>query len=203
MEPPQEITGVILAGGQSSRFGSNKALALWRNKFLIQHVSDVLATVFNDMLLSANSTGQYEFLRLPVVLDRFQNMGPLAGIHAALRHSRNPWIFAVGCDMPAITPDLITGLCNYAKDEFEAVIPWLKSGPEPLCGLYHKTALAKIELQLADGIAQIQELLEKLAVRKVTEAELQTVSGGLQVFSNINRARDLKGLKAIVKDYNP
>lgn len=194
MDPLQEITGVILAGGQSSRFGSNKALAMWRNKFLVQHVSDVLASVFNDILLSTNSPDQFVFLKLPTVADRFQNMGPLAGIHAALNHSLKPWIFVVGCDMPAITPDLIFCLCGYANNEFDAVIPWLKSGPEPLCGLYHKTALAKIELQLTNRKAQMQELLGKLTVRKVNETELQKVSGGLQVFSNINRAQDLEGL---------
>jgi len=194
MDPLQEITGVILAGGRSSRFGSNKALALWRNKFLIQHVSDVLASVFNDILLSTNSPDQYIFLKLPAVIDRYHNLGPLAGIHAALHHSRKPWIFAVGCDMPLITPELVTCLCSYAKDKFEAVIPWLESGPEPLCGLYHKTALAVIEQQLANGKAQMQELLKKLSVKKVKEAELQTVTGRILAFSNINQARDLERL---------
>jgi len=194
MDPLQEITGVILAGGRSSRFGSNKALALWRNKFLIQHVSDVLASVFNDILLSTNSPDQYIFLKLPTVMDRYHNLGPLAGIHAALHHSRKSWIFAVGCDMPLITPELVTCLCSYAKDKFEAVIPWLESGPEPLCGLYHKTALAVIEQQLANGKAQMQELLKKLSVKKVKEAELQTVTGRILAFSNINQARDLERL---------
>lgn len=194
MDPLQDITGVILAGGQSSRFGSNKALALWRSKFLIQHVSDVLASVFDDILLSTNSPDQYLFLKLPTVMDRYQNMGPLAGIHAGLHHSRKPWIFAVGCDMPLITPDLVTCLCGYAKDGFEAVIPWREIGPEPLCGLYHKTSLDIIEQHLANGKAQMQELLEKLSVKKVNEAELQTVTGGILVFSNINQARDLERL---------
>ena len=194
MDPLQEITGVILAGGRSSRFGSNKALALWRNKFLIKHVSDVLASVFDDILLSTNSPDQYVFLKLPTVIDRYHNLGPLAGIHAALHRSHRPWIFAVGCDMPLITPGLVTCLCGYAKDGFEAVIPWRENGAEPLCGLYHKTSLDIIEQHLANGKAQMQELLEKLSIKKVNEAELQTVTEGIRVFSNINQARDLERL---------
>jgi molybdenum cofactor guanylyltransferase len=189
-----QITGVVLAGGRSSRFGSNKATALWHGKSLIQHVCDTLASVFDDMLLSTNTPDLYTFLQIPAVMDQFQNMGPLAGIQAALAESSRPWIFVAGCDMPAITPDLIICLCGYVKNDFEAVIPWLKRGPEPLCGLYHKTALAKIDAQLADKKATVKELVAQLAVRKVTEKELLAVSGGLRVFSNINRIGDLKGL---------
>ena len=194
MEPIQGITGVILAGGQSSRFGSNKALALWRGKFLIQHAREALSSVFTDCLLVTNIPGQYVFLNMPIISDRYQNMGPLAGIHAALHHSSKPWIFVIGCDMPAVTPELITFLCGLAKEEFEAVIPWPKTGAEPLCGLYHKTALAKIEKQLENKKGQITELLRKLYVRKVKEAEFQAITDGSKVFSNVNLGQDLDNL---------
>ena len=194
MQPIKDITGVVLAGGQSSRFGSNKALALWQGKFLIEYVRDTLTAVFDDCLLITNTPEQYEFLNMPMIKDRYQDMGPLAGIHAALHHTGNPWIFIVACDMPAITPEVITFLCGLAKKEFDAVIPWLESGPEPLCGLYHKTALAKIELQLKNQKAQVVDLLKKLSVRKVKEAELHRVTGGTEVFSNVNRKQDLNRL---------
>jgi FdhD protein len=103
MQPIKDITGVVLAGGQSSRFGSNKALALWQGKFLIEYARDTLTAVFDDCLLITNTPEQYEFLNMPMIKDRYQDMGPLAGIHAALHHTGNPWIFIVACDMPAIT----------------------------------------------------------------------------------------------------
>ena len=194
MDPSLDITGVLLAGGQSSRFGSNKALALWRNKSLIQHVSDTLASVFNDCLLVTNTPEQFEFLNLLMISDRYQNMGPLAGIHAALCHSTKPWIFVIGCDMPAVTPDLINFLCGFANEEWEAVIPWLEIGAEPLCGLYHKSALDKIEQYLKGGKTQIQEILKNLAVRKINQQELLKITGDLQVFSNVNLEQDLDRL---------
>jgi molybdopterin-guanine dinucleotide biosynthesis protein A len=194
MELLQDITGVVLAGGHSRRFGSNKALAFWRGQFLIQHVRDTLASVFSDCLLVTNTPEPFMFLNMPMINDSYHNLGPLAGIHAALRHTGKPWIFVIGCDMPAVTPELITFLCGLAKEDFEAVIPWPKTGAEPLCGLYHKNGLDKIELQLKNKRSQIIELLGKLSVRKVNEEELQRVEGGLKVFSNINRRQDLEKL---------
>jgi len=194
MNPSLDITGVLLAGGQSSRFGSNKALALWRGKSLIQHVSDTLAAVFNDCLLVTNTPEQFKFLNMETISDRYQNMGPLAGIHAALCHSANPWIFVVGCDMPLVTPDVISFLCGFANQECEAVIPCLETGAEPLCGLYHKSALDKIEQYLKSGKTQVQEILKNLAVRKINQQELLKITGDLKVFSNVNREQDLDRL---------
>lgn len=194
MAPVDYITGVILAGGASSRFGSNKALALWRGKPLIQHVRDTMASVFSECLLVTNAPEQYTFLNLPMIQDRFQNMGPLAGLHAALSHTDKTWIFVMGCDMPAVPPGVIVFLCNFAKDDWDAVIPWPKTGPEPLCGLYRKSALAKVEMQLQHNEAQLMELLQKIAVRKVEAVELHRVTDSSEIFVNINREQDLDRL---------
>ena len=194
MNPLSDITGVILAGGLSSRFGSNKALALLHGKPLVQHVADTVSSIFNDCLQVTNTPVQYDFLNIPMIRDRYQDMGPLAGIHAALRHTGKSWIFVVGCDMPAVTPDMVAFLCSFVQEDYEAVIPWLKTGAEPLCGLYNKTALAKIEHYLKGGESKVKEILEKLAVRKIKEQELLQVTGDLQVFYNVNREQDLDRL---------
>lgn len=195
MDPLLDITGVILAGGRSSRFGSNKAMALLHGKPLVQHVADIVTSIFKDCLLVTNTPEQYDFLNMPMIRDRYHDMGPLAGIHAALRHTGKAWIFVVGCDMPAVTPGLIGFLCTFAQEDCDAVIPWLTTGAEPLCGLYKKSAFSAIDLQLKNRKAKVTELLGKLRVRRVNEEELQRVDGGLQVFANINRAGDLELLK--------
>jgi len=191
MEQFSDITGVILAGGQSSRFGSNKALALLHGKPLVRHVADTVALIFSDRLLVTNTPEQYDFLNMPMIKDQYQGMGPLAGIHAALRHTDKSWIFVVGCDMPAVTPELFAFLCSFVHGDYEAVIPWLETGAQPLCGLYQKKVLTRIEQYLRSGKAQVKELLENLAVRKINEQELLQVTGDLQVFYNVNREQDL------------
>lgn len=182
MDPSIDITGVLLAGGRSRRFGSNKALASLHGKPLIQHVAETVAAIFTDCLLVTNTPGQYGFLNIPMIRDRYQEMGPLAGIHAALHHTEKSWIFVVGCDIPLVTTDLVTFLCSFAHGDYEAVIPWLETGAEPLCGLYHTSALARIEQHLKSGKAQVKGILENLAVRKVTGQELLQVTDDLQVF---------------------
>lgn len=191
MQTKQEITGVILAGGQSRRFGSNKALALWRGKPLIQHVAESMSVVFSRVLLSTNSPEEYDFLGLEPVQDEFKGLGPLAGIHAALMNTATPWIFIVGCDMPAVTPDLIAFLCGFTSREYAAVIPWPETGAEPLCGLYHQAALVQVELHLKKRRSKVTDLLRELPVRKITVKELETVPGGSGLFNNINEPRDL------------
>lgn len=190
-----DITGVILAGGRSRRFGSDKALAMLDGKVLIEHAKDILTEIFSHCMLVTNTPEQYAFLNMPMVKDSFPGMGPLAGIHAALRNSANPLIFVLGCDMPRVPSSLVTHLCNLAREEkFQAVVPWLKSGPEPLCGLYSKTALAAIEAQLQNGKPQARALLGKIRVRKVHAEEILEVTGDLNVFYNVNCLQDLKRL---------
>ena len=194
MAPIPDITGVILAGGQSRRFGSNKALALLHGKPLIRHVADTITAVFDSCLLVTNHPEQYDTLGLPITQDRFSGMGPMAGIHAALCSVATPWIFVVGCDMPSITPGLVDFLCSFRQEKFDVVIPWLKTGAEPLCGLYHKTSVTRMEHYLENGKAKLQELLADLTVRRISEQELLRATDDLTVFFNINRQEDLQSL---------
>jgi molybdopterin-guanine dinucleotide biosynthesis protein A len=190
--PFPAIAGVIMAGGASSRFGSNKALALLDRKPVIQHVADILAAVFPSCLLSTNTPETYAFLGLPTVADIFPAAGPLAGIHAALYYIAEPRAFIAGCDMPLLAPALIRLLCTLAdQDDWDVVLPWPTSGPEPLCAVYSRTALPVIEKSLTKGNRKIRDTLAELRVRRVEETELLTVVDNLNTLHNINRPEDL------------
>lgn len=185
-------TGVILAGGRSTRFGSNKALARLHGKPLIEHIADTLRGLFPSCLLVTNSPDLFEFLDFPSTGDIFQDAGPLAGLHAALRYIAAPKAFVVGCDMPMLDPDLIRFLCRLSAAEgWDAVIPWLERGPEPLYGVYSKNALPIIEKNLRKNQRQLIRTITDLKVRQVSEAEILTVVDDLKTFHNINRLADL------------
>ena len=196
MEIPESsfpaIAGIIMAGGTSSRFGSNKALALFHKKPVIQHVAETISPLFPTCLLSTNTPDNYTFLGLPTVKDIYQNAGPLGGIHAALHAIAEPRCFVVGCDMPLIDPRLIRFLYTLAEqDDWDVVLPCPASGPEPLCAVYSRSALPVIKKNLQQGNWKLSDTVSELRVRRVEEAEILAIGVDLSTFRNINRPEDL------------
>ena len=80
----KNITGIILAGGRSSRFGRDKGLFPFRGKPLVEHAIDILQPIINDIRISTNQPETYAYLGLPMIGDIHQGCGPLGGMHAAL-----------------------------------------------------------------------------------------------------------------------
>jgi molybdopterin-guanine dinucleotide biosynthesis protein A len=186
-----ETTGVILAGGGSSRFGSNKALALLHGTYIIKHVASTLENLFPHHLLVTNAPDTYRFLGWQMIGDVHANSGPLAGIHAALLNITAPQAFIVGCDMPSIDSRLISYLCNLTGS-WDAALPWLDAGPEPLFAVYRKSCLPVIDRQLREKQRKIRLTLEQLKLCKVTQQEVLAITGDLTTFHNINRMGDLQ-----------
>jgi molybdopterin-guanine dinucleotide biosynthesis protein A len=191
-----QVAGVVLAGGKSSRFGSNKALALHHGTALIETITRRLAGLFPETLLITNTPEDYGFLGWPMAGDQYRDCGPLAGIHAALRAISQPRAFVCGCDMPLVNPELIRFLCELPGDH-EVVLPWLPEGPEPLYAVYSKKILPLIEEHLARNQCKIGMVYEKLRLRKVTAAEILQVLPDLTTFQNINEQQDLARLASL------
>lgn len=201
MKQIRHVTGVILAGGASSRFGSNKALASFDSLPLIQHVAQPLEKLFPEHLVVTNTPASYEFLGWPMVGDIYPSCGPLGGIHAALKTINTPKAFIVGCDMPLLNTVLISHLCNLPGD-WEAALPWLQAGPEPLYAVYARQCLPHIEQSLQDREFKIGLLLRKLKLHKVSEDEILELIGDLSTFHNINFNQDLSLLEHVAEKAN-
>lgn len=193
-----QVAGVVLAGGKSTRFGSDKALALHKGNALIQSITRRLEGLFSETLLVTNTPENYGFLGWPMIADYYQNCGPLAGIHAALRAISQPRAFVCGCDMPLVNQELVRFLCELSGD-YEVVLPWLPEGPEPLYAVYSKKVLPVIEENLAHKQCKIGMVYEKLRIRKVTAEEILQILPDLSTFQNINRQQDLAHLATLKK----
>lgn len=185
------FVGVILAGGKSSRFGANKALTELPDGLMIEHPAKILAALFQERLLVTNTPEEYAFLAWPMTGDIYQEAGPLAGIHAALKTAAKPLIFVAGCDMPFLDKEIILYLCDLASG-YDVVIPRTTAGLEPLHAIYRQTVLATIEKSLDNGNRKIHRIFAELKVREVDEAELLAISGNLTSFRNINTIEDLR-----------
>ena len=139
-----EITGIILCGGKSTRMHSNKALLKIGGQTIIEIIVAKLKLLFSNVIISANNTNEFAFLNLPIVSDVFANKGPLAGIHASLKLSNTDRNFIISCDTPLISVQMIDFIINYNSDK-EILLPKANGKVQQLCGVYSKSVINKIE----------------------------------------------------------
>jgi FdhD protein len=188
------VTGVILAGGHSSRMGSNKALLPYRGGRFIEAIHRLLNDIFPEVILVTNNPEQYDFLPCRKVPDLFEGMGVLAGIHSGLYHSSNPAVFAVACDMPYMMESLIRHMASRA-DAGGVLIPESPSGLEPLHAVYGKGCLAAIEATLLSGQRRIVSFFDRTNVSKVNVEQVAYFDPSFVSFININTPGDYYDLR--------
>ena len=139
-----DITGIILAGGKSTRMGQDKSFLKFGNHTVIEHAAELMKSLFNDVKIITNETEKYKFLELDCYEDIFKGNGPLGGIHSGLYHSSTELNFVISCDIPLITKDVIEFIINH-KDNYSAVVTKADGFIQQLCGLYSKILLPEIE----------------------------------------------------------
>ena len=136
-EPP---FGAVLAGGESSRYGSPKALARVGGRRIVDRVVSTLRAVVPDIIVSANDPGLFRDLGLPIHPDERPGLGPLAGIYTTLLRAREagrPGILAVACDMPFPSSELLALLAftAFGEPHAEGAAPGhgpdQRPGPDP------------------------------------------------------------------------
>lgn len=197
MSTPESVTSssisvAILCGGVSRRFGSEKALALARERPLCQWIMDRLVHVTDDLFLQL-APGATVPVDLPSHHDPVPGGGPKSGIHGALLHSRHPRVFVVGSDMPNVDPRLPQMLA--ACGEADAVVPrWDNGWIEPLCALYSRTALPVVVSQLQQGNYKLSHLNDALDEVIYLDVESLMDSDELDphCFVNINSREELE-----------
>jgi molybdopterin-guanine dinucleotide biosynthesis protein A len=135
-----KFSAVILAGGQSSRMGRDKAWLLFRGRPLIVRQIELMRSAgAGEVLVSAPASPAYAALGCPVLADRFRRSGPLAGIERALDAARLPLVLMLPVDMPAMTAAFLRRLVNRSQ-EGRGVVPRVKGFIEPLVAVYPKSA---------------------------------------------------------------
>jgi molybdopterin-guanine dinucleotide biosynthesis protein A len=189
----RNISAAIMAGGRSRRMGKTKALLPYRGRPLIAGVYETLQTLFEDIFLVTNDPGIFDFLPCPKIPDRIPGKGPISGVDAALRHSRNPHVLVVACDAPFLSP-LLLELLTGKSEGADVVIPYGPDGPEPLCAVYGKGCLPLIEDSLRKGDYRLGALADRLQTREIPKEEVAAIDPGFRSFQNINTPRDFQML---------
>lgn len=191
-------TGVILAGGQNSRFaGKNKALIRIDGKRILDRIFEIFSVLFDKVILVTNDPLQYMEWDFEIVTDIFPIRSSLTGIHAGLFYITTPYAFFTACDVPFLKKELVETLLNGIKPNIDIVIPETSKGFEPLCSIYSKRCLKPIERQIEKKAFKIQQIFQTVRVKKISENILRTVDPDLFSFSNINTPDDLDRAKQI------
>lgn len=193
MPPVPHMSAAILAGGRSRRMGRNKALLPFRGRPLVAHVHETLQELFEEVFVVADDPAPFAFLPCRTIPDRVPGMGPISGIDAALRHSRNPYVFVVGCDAPLLSPRLLERIAAGASGA-DLTIPCGPDGPEPLCAVYGKGCLPRIEEALREGEHRLAALIGRVCTREIPREEVASLDPGFQSFRNINTPEDYRRL---------
>lgn len=196
------ITGVILAGGESWRMGSDKALLPIQGARFIDHVYRRLSELFEEVLIVTNSPSLYDGIPCRKVPDIYHAQGSLAGIHSGLCHARNERVFVVGCDMPFVDSTVVRHICARAG-EGDVVVPMRENKAEPLHALYGKTCIPAMEQVLDADQRRIIAFFPQVKVSEIAEGEWSVLDPDGLSFRNINTPQEYFNLRDVVGDGSP
>jgi molybdopterin-guanine dinucleotide biosynthesis protein A len=190
------LTGAVLSGGKSLRYGSNKALEVFQGKSLLQYAVQSLRSFCSPLLVVANDLKPYLQVRATLVQDILRDQGPLGGIHTALVFSPHEWLLVKATDMPFLAPELVRFMIA-SRDGFDVVVPVLNGRYDPLLALYSRRCLASVAATLERGDRKITKFFPKVRVKELPEQEWRTVDPKGLSFMNVNTPQDLEELKWI------
>ena len=198
-----KIGCAILAGGKSSRMGSDKAFLEYEGKKFITQIAEELSW-FDERIIARGGNSRFESAlerEWTVIPDIYPDHGPMGGLHAALSACESDALFVVTCDMPLIESELVRELCEWMQetdsgeervDAYDVVISVGEGGKiHPLCGVYRKSVLPVLEEQIISDQNRMMAALKKLRVKYVT---VDTPAKERQL-ANVNTPEDYEKLR--------
>jgi len=181
--------GFVLAGGKSSRMGTDKTFLNFAGQTLLDRALAVMKAASGSAAIVGNSAALATFGR--VIEDVFPDCGPLGGIHAALAASSSEFNAILAVDMPFVSHKLLAFLFAAAEDGSAIVtVPRTRTGFQPLCAIYRREFCATAERALRAGKYKVDAAFANLPLRIVEDAELAGAGFSEKDFVNINSPED-------------
>jgi len=191
------ITGVILAGGASKRYGKNKAFLKIGSARLIDSILQEMKTIFKRVILITNEKEKYEYLEVPMVEDHVKGLGPLGGIYTGLMSIPDEAGFFVACDMPFINRQLVRYMVDI-KGNHRAVVPSVADNIEPLHAIYFRSCLKSIRHLIDSKRYQVRLFYDNIPVRYVKEDEIRKFCCPSKAFLNINTPDEFAKIQSLI-----
>lgn len=178
MPTPREVTGLILAGGASRRFGRDKALATLDGVPFVVRVHAALAGHAASVLLSTGPTPRAYSVDARVVLDSVPDGGPLAGLAAGLATCTTPWLVSAAVDLPFLSADALRPLLDPVPEAVDVAVALDADGRrQPTVALWRVATVGTVVAErLAERRLALHGLLDRLTVREVPVRGLRNVN---------------------------
>ncbi len=189
------MNAIILAGGKSSRFGSNKAMYKLDQKPMLENIIEKLEPFFNKIYIIGNEKQELKGIKgkIEYLTDKIPDKGPLGGLYTGLSKTDSQFNYLQACDMPFICEDYLNFMqCYVDKDsKYEAYIPEKGGYLEPFVGIYNKNIKEEILKLIKKDQLNFDYLFNKINIKKIPEEEIEKVADTKRIFFNINRKEDL------------
>lgn len=198
MKASKQLGGFVLAGGKSSRMGTDKALLTVGGATLLARAVSLLEPLARAVVIVGPPRLQKE-TNVKVVQDAYPECGPLGGIATALAAAEQKWNLIIACDLPYLTNEWLQYLIQRATiSDGEAVMAENEKGWEPLCAMYRHSLGAKISAALERGVRKVTVGLEDAKVEIVSRAEWKRFDPRGRLFKNVNAPEDYEEARALL-----
>lgn len=188
----RKYTGIVLAGGKSSRMGMEKGLISWKGRTLAEQAIHTLLPHCTDIIISTNNSS-YDFLGYPVLRDDYVDSGPMGGILTCLIQSDTDQNLVIPVDTPNVTSGIYAQLLKYAGD-YDIIVPLdHDSRYQPLCAVFNRSVIPAMEEQISNRILGFAPLIKRVTAKEVP-FRLNRDSYDEHTFININSPEDLRAI---------
>jgi len=164
----KKIAGIVLAGGQSSRYGKPKMFEMFAGKPLYKHSLIALQkNQLSPLIIATNANLHYQFEEENVhwVIEKQLHQGPLFALHYIMTtYPDVEWFFVVASDMPYMNADFIQKMVTFIHDDYDAIVPLQTLRDQPLAALYRRTAISKAQQLTKQNKRSMKVLLAQLRV---------------------------------------
>ena len=190
-----DLTAFVLAGGKSTRMGTDKALLRWQEGTLLDHLLDVAHELTPHVCIVA---AREKFARYGalVIEDIYPGCGPLGGIHAGLSSTASEWNLMLAVDLPLVNQPLLSYLVARAQESDATItVPNVGGGLQPLCAVYRRAFRELAKRSLEAGENKIDRLFARVKTRTIEEEELLRAGFSREAFRNVNTREDLEDVR--------
>jgi molybdopterin-guanine dinucleotide biosynthesis protein A len=201
-----KLLGYVQAGGGSTRFGRDKALAEFGGKSMLARTTETVSAVCSEVKVVA-SAARYSQSSVTVIEDRWPGEGPLGGILTALLETRKVsddplWTLIVSCDMPFLSAEWLAMMRERAfRSSTQVVVPESGNGLEPLCACWRSDAVGSLQSAFDSGVRKVTEAMKRLPMEVLDEAVWKRFDSHQRLFWNMNTQQDYEEARRIIEGH--